>query len=69
MNQYGIYKLKKYAKKGIRMSVVGIKNKEVDKEEMLEAARLGSGHYIPVFNLSDARHNLKQEIRLQTYKF
>mgnify|MGYP001163283156 FL=1 len=61
--------VKKYAKKGIRMSVVGIKNKEVDKEEMLEAARLGSGHYIPVFNLSDARHNLKQEIRLQTYKF
>lgn len=60
--------VKKYAKKGINLSVVGIKNKEKDKEEMMEAAELGGGHYVPIFKLADAQHNLKQEIRILTFK-
>lgn len=55
--------IKKYAKKNIHMSVVGIKNKDVDKEKMVKAAELGGGHYIPIFKLADAQQNLKQEIR------
>ena len=51
------------------MSVVGVRNKTVDEEDMKEAARLGGGHYVPIMKLSDAQHNLKQEIRLQSYKF
>lgn len=60
--------VKKYARKGIHMSVVGIKNKEKDREEMIEAATLGQGHYVPIFKLADAQHNLRQEIRLLTFK-
>ncbi len=60
--------VKKYAKKGIHLSVVGIKNKEKDKEEMIEAATLGGGHYVPIFKLADAQKNLKQEIRILTFK-
>ncbi|MFT5779131.1 MAG: Ca-activated chloride channel family protein [Crocinitomicaceae bacterium] len=60
--------VKKYHKKGITLSVVGIKNKSVDEEEMRDAATLGGGHYIPIFGLADARHNLRQEIRLLTFK-
>lgn len=55
--------IKKYAKKNIHMSVVGIKNKDVDKEKMMKAAELGGGHYVPIFKLADAQQNLKQEIR------
>jgi len=61
--------IKKYKRKGITMSVVGVRNKTVDEEDMKEAARLGGGHYVPIMKLSDAQHNLKQEIRLQSYKF
>lgn len=60
--------VKKYARKGIHLSVVGIKNKERDKEQMEYAAELGKGHYVPIFGLSDAKRNLKQEIRVLTYK-
>lgn len=55
--------IKKYAKKNIHMSVVGIKNKDVDKEKMIKAAELGGGHYVPIFKLADAQNNLRQEIR------
>jgi Ca-activated chloride channel family protein len=60
--------VKKYLKKGIHMSVVGIKNKSVDEQKMRNAAVLGGGHYVPIMKLSDAQHNLKQEIRMLTYK-
>ena len=60
--------VKKYARKGIHLSVVGIKNKDKDREEMIEAAELGGGHYVPIFKLADAQKNLKQEIRLLTFK-
>lgn len=60
--------VRKYARKGIHLSVVGIKNKERDREAMEYAAELGKGHYVPIFGLSDAQRNLKQEIRVLTYK-
>lgn len=61
----GDYKkyIKKYKKKGINMSVVGILNSEKEKEAMQEVAELGGGRYVPIFKLSDAKENLKQEIR------
>ncbi|MBL4862316.1 MAG: VWA domain-containing protein [Crocinitomicaceae bacterium] len=61
--------VKRYKKKGIHMSVVGIKYKPNAEEEMRYAAELGGGHYVPIFQLVDAQHNLKQEIRLLTYKY
>lgn len=60
--------VRKYARKGIHLSVVGIKNKERDKEAMEYAAELGKGHYVPIFGLGDAQRNLKHEIRVLTYK-
>lgn len=66
----GDYKkiIKKYKKKGIQMSVVGIKNKDVDELEMKEAASLGGGRYVPIFKLVDAQNNLKDEIRFAAFK-
>ncbi|NVK64718.1 MAG: VWA domain-containing protein [Flavobacteriales bacterium] len=60
--------VRKYKRKGINLSVVGIKNKEKDEVEMKDAAKLGGGNYIPIFKLIDAQHNLKQEIRALTFK-
>ncbi len=61
--------IKKYRKKGITMSVVGIRNKSSDEADMKEAAELGGGNYVPIMKLADAKRNLKQEVRLQSYKF
>lgn len=58
----------KYAKKGIHMSVVGIKIKDVDEVEMREAAALGKGHFVPIDRLADAENNLRQAIRLMAFK-
>lgn len=68
--QSGDYKkvMKKYKKKGIQMSIVGIKNKEVDELEMREVAELGGGRYIPIHKLADAQNNLKEEIRITSFR-
>lgn len=60
--------VKKYAKKNIHMSVVGVRNQEKDQLEMENAAKLGGGTYIPIFKLADAQHNLKQAIRVLSFK-
>ena len=60
--------VKKYNKKGIHLSVVGIQNKEADEQKMQLAAELGGGRYIPIFNLADAQYNLKEEIRFISFK-
>lgn len=60
--------VRKYKKRGINLSIVGVKNKEKDEEKMKDAAKLGGGNYIPIFKLADAQHNLKQEIRVLTFK-
>ncbi len=60
--------VKKYKKKGVNLSVVGVKNKAVDEQEMRDAAQIGGGDYIPIFKLADAQNNLKQAIRVLTFK-
>jgi len=61
--------VRKYKKKGVNLSVVGIKNSDKDEEKMIEAAQKGGGRYIPIDKLADAQNNLKQELRLLSYKF
>lgn len=60
--------IKKYKRQGINLSVVGIKSKEVQEQEMKEVAELGGGHFIPIQKLSDAQQNLNQAIRILTFK-
>lgn len=60
--------IKKYKSQGINLSVVGILNNGTDKRVMEEIALLGGGRYVPVFKLSDAMNNLKQEIRFIAFK-
>lgn len=60
--------IKKYKKKGINMSVVGILNKEKDKISMQEIAEMAGGRYIPINKLVDAKNNLKEEIRFICFK-
>lgn len=60
--------VKKYQKKGINMSIVGIKNQEKDEQAMRDAAKIGGGSYIPIFKLVDAQHNLKQAIRALCFR-
>lgn len=60
--------VKKYKKKGINLSIVGIQNKPGDEVKMKEAAELGGGSYIPIHKLADAQNNLKQAIRVLTFR-
>lgn len=60
--------VKKYKKKGINLSVVGISIKEPDRIKMTEAAELGGGRLVPIMKLADAQNNLKQEIRFISFK-
>ena len=60
--------IKKYKKKGILLSVVGIKNKDVAVEKMEAVAKLGGGDFISIMKLADAQNNLKQEIRKKAFK-
>jgi Ca-activated chloride channel family protein len=61
--------VRKAKRKGIHLSVVGIKIKPISEENMKKAAKAGGGHYVPIHELSDAQNNLKQEIRALTYKY
>ena len=60
--------VRRYKKQGVNLSIVGIKNAEKDEIKMTEAAEKGGGHYIPIQKLADAQNNLKQEIRILSYK-
>ncbi len=60
--------VKKYAKKGIKFSVVGIKAKEKDAIKMTEAADFGKGKYVGINELSDAQNNLFQAVRSLSFK-
>lgn len=63
-NNYDYKKLiKKYAKKNIQMSVVGVLNDSKAEISMREVAQLGQGEYIPVFKLLDAQKNIRQTVR------
>ncbi len=60
--------IKKYKKKGILLSVVGIKNKAVAAEKMTAVAELGGGSFISIMKLIDAQNNLKQDIRMKAFR-
>lgn len=60
--------IKKYKRKGISLSVVGIKNNDVHVQEMTEVAELGGGLFVQIQKLSDAQQNLFQAIRLLAFK-
>jgi Ca-activated chloride channel family protein len=67
----GDYKryIKRFLRKDISLSVVGIKSNERSEESMREAAELGEGRFILIEKLADAQNNLKQEIRLAAFRF
>lgn len=60
--------VRKYAKKGVIFSVVGIQARENDAKKMTEAADFGKGRYVSISQLSDAQDKLFQEIRLASFK-
>lgn len=66
----GNYKkvIAKNFKKGVTLSVVGIKNNDKARVEMEEVAKIGHGEYIPIHDLLQAQENLRQEIRKITFK-
>lgn len=67
----GNYKryIKRFLRKDITLSVVGIKSNEKSEESMKEAAKLGEGRFILIEKLADAQNNLKQEIRLAAFRY
>lgn len=60
--------IKKYKKKGVSMSIIGIKLKDSDRQKMLEVTQLSGGNLIPVDKLADAEANLKKEIKSKAFK-
>jgi Ca-activated chloride channel family protein len=60
--------IKKYKKKGVSMSIIGIKLKDSDRQKMLEVTQLSGGNLIPVDKLADAEANLKKEIKSKALK-
>jgi Ca-activated chloride channel family protein len=64
-----VYSLaQKNAKKDIRMSIVGIKMKEGDKQSMHKIAELGNGDFIEINNFDQTQTVLTNEIRLKSKK-
>lgn len=61
--------IKRYLRKDISLSVVGIKSNERSEESMREAAELGNGRFILIEKLADAQNHLKQEIRLAAFRY
>lgn len=59
--------IKKYRKKGIEMSIVGIKMKTGDQVKMNEVCTLGGGKLITINSLSEAQTNLVNEIREKAF--
>lgn len=60
--------VKRYAKKGVIFSVVGIQSRPNDETKMTEAANFGKGRYVGIHELSDAQAKLFQEIRAASFK-
>ena len=58
----------KYRDKGIRMSVVGIKNDKYAAKSMKKIAETGNGNYINISNYSEAKTLLLDEIKTQSRK-
>lgn len=60
--------VKKYRKKGITLSVVGIKNRKSQEQSMRSVSDHGGGDYIGINKLSDAQLKLIQTIRVHSFK-
>lgn len=59
--------IKRLAKRGHILSVVGIKIAPLDEEKMTQVAKLGNGRLIGIESLSDARFKLIEEIRIASF--
>ena len=57
---------KKYSRKGVKVSVVGIKNRDVYKKVMGELAVDGQGNYINILDYEMAKQSLVNEIKKQS---
>ncbi len=57
---------KKYSRKDIKMSVVGIKNTYRHEQAMREVAVAGTGHYVKIKTYEDAQRALTEEIKSQS---
>lgn len=60
--------VRRYAKKGVVLSVVGIQASKKDAVLMTAAAEYGNGRFVSVQKLADAHNNLKQEIRVASFR-
>ncbi len=59
-----VYKLaKKYKEKGVKVSVIGIKNRREHERNMRKLATYGGGDYIKIDNFDDALQKLVEEIK------
>ncbi len=59
-----VYKLaKNYKEKGVKVSVIGIKNRREHERNMRKLATYGGGDYIKIDNFDDALNNLVEEIK------
>lgn len=60
--------VKKYHKKGIKLSVLGIKNKEIHALDMKEISELGEGNYLHIDSYDVSKVILINEIRKQSLR-
>lgn len=58
----------KYLKKGVKISVIGIKNKEAHAKDMVEISQLGNGHYLHIDNYETSEKILIEEIKRNSAK-
>ncbi len=54
---------KKYKKKGVKISVIGIKSKSMAETSMKALAKNGGGNFIPINSYESALNSLVNEIK------
>lgn len=59
-----VYKLaNKYNKKGVKISVIGIKNRKHNEENMKKLSTSGGGNYMKIDSFEDAKKRLIEEVK------
>ncbi len=67
MGEENVNKLaRKYHKKGVTISVIGIKNREFHMESMRQLSQDGGGNYVNIENFEQAQSTLIEEIKTQS---
>lgn len=67
MGEENVNKLaKKYHKKGVTVSVIGIKNRDFHMESMEQLSKDGGGNYVNIDNFEQAQATLIEEIKSQS---